>query len=281
MYNVGLQQDFSFIDLYKLLKYKIEFNRANPYYFHPFGTCIFTGPQGSGKTMSAVNYIYALKERYPFSIICTNCKLTDHPFNAHLIEKDKKYVLVDDAFGVVITTKKILDGTFKNVVCEYQGLESLKWLENAEYGVIYFIDEIHLELNSLESKNIDIDVIVEISQQRKQRKHIIGTSQIFMRMAKPLREQVFDIVLCTEYFNAIQHNKLIDGTTAHEKDGKLVANVRKNVFWTIKPEYFERYDTYAKMKRYKEEWNGKARDPVNIFVPDVSEIFPSVHAKKI
>ena len=57
--------------------------------------------------------------------------------------------------------------------------------------MLYFIDELHLELNSLESKNIDIDVMVEISQQRKQRKHIVGTSQVYMRLAKPIREQIF------------------------------------------------------------------------------------------
>ncbi len=32
--------------------------------------------------------------------------------------------------------------------------------------------------------------MIEVSQQRKQRKHIVGTSQQFMRLAKPLREQV-------------------------------------------------------------------------------------------
>ena len=32
--------------------------------------------------------------------------------------------------------------------------------------------------------------MIEVSQQRKQRKHIVGTSQVYMRMAKPLREQI-------------------------------------------------------------------------------------------
>ncbi|MFQ9701887.1 MAG: hypothetical protein ACLR0U_04940 [Enterocloster clostridioformis] len=45
------------------------------------------------------------------------------------------------------------------------------------------IDEIHLEFNSLESKNIDIEVMIEVSQQRKQRKHIIGTSQVYEWLA--------------------------------------------------------------------------------------------------
>lgn len=86
-------------------------------------------------------------------------------------------------------------------VIEYDGLECLKNIENGQHGVLYFIDEIHLELNSLESKNIDMDTIVELSQQRKQRKHIVGTSQVYMRMAKPLREQVKNVVLCKNFLN--------------------------------------------------------------------------------
>ena len=86
------------------------------------------------------------------------------------------------------------------VCVEYTGLDCLKWINNAEYGVLFFIDEFHLELNSLESKNIDIDIITEISQQRKQRKHIVGTSQVFMRLAKPLREQIKQKMFYMFYF---------------------------------------------------------------------------------
>lgn len=260
----ALRENFSPTDLFRLLKFKYEFKKSHPNFFDPFGTCIFCGPQGSGKTLSAVNYVYSLKEKYPYSIVVSNVLLTDYPFNAHLV----KGKLLDDATHSLISSEAILDGTFENVVVEYTGLDCLKYINNGEYGVIYLIDELHLELNSLESKNIDIDVMVEISQQRKQRKHIVGTSQIFMRLAKPLREQVFDVVLCHEFFNLIQFNKLIDGTSAHEESGKLVANVRKRVMYTLSPRYFNRYDTYAKMKRYNKEWNGRVREPVTFF--DVS-----------
>lgn len=84
-------------------------------------------------------------------------------------------------------------------VIEYNGLDCLKNLENGYYGVIYLIDEIHLEFNSLESKNIDIEVMIEVSQQRKQRKHIIGTSQVYGRLAKPFREQIRNVVLCSNF----------------------------------------------------------------------------------
>ena len=147
-------------------------------------------------------------------------------------------------------------------VREYGGLDDLKNIENGELGVIYLIDEIHLELNSLESGNVDIDVMMEISQQRKQRKHIVGTSQLYFRMAKPLREQVRDIMLCRCFFGCIQWNKLIDGFSAVEENGKLKARVIHRYLWTHAPWMYDCYDTYQKMKRYKQEWRGKKRGEI-------------------
>ena len=216
------------IDIIHSIKFDIDFKKAHPDYFYPCGILIFCGSQGSGKTLSAVQYVKRLCEQYPKAILCTNVEI----------------------FGLPEYIK----------VIEYDGLDCLKNIENGEYGVIYFIDEIHLEMNSLESKNIDIDTIVELSQQRKQRKHIIGTSQVYMRMAKPLREQVKDIVLCKNYFKYIQHNTLIDGFGSHEENGELISSVVKHFIWFHSPELYNSYDTYAKMKRYKQEWKGHKRD---------------------
>lgn len=207
------------------IKYKIDFRKNNPDYFEPEGILIFCGSQGSGKTLSAVQYVKKVCEQFPRAILCTNVDIFTLPEHTRVIE--------------------------------YNGLECLKNIENGQFGVIYFIDEIHLELNSLESKNIDMDTIVELSQQRKQRKHIIGTSQVYMRMAKPLREQVKDIVLCQDYFKLIQHNQLIDGFQSKEENGKLKADIKKTVWWFHSPELYDSYDTYAKMRRYKEEWKGR------------------------
>lgn len=207
------------------IKYNIDFRRQNPQYFDPEGIMIFCGSQGSGKTLSAVQYVKRVCNDYPAAILVTNV----------------------DIKGLPATTQ----------VVEYDGLESLKMIENGYAGVIYFIDEIHLELNSLESKNIDMDTIVELSQQRKQRKHIVGTSQVYMRMAKPLREQVKNVVLCRNFFKYFQYNILIDGFESKEENGKLIASVQKKFFWLHSPDLYSSYDTYAKMRRYKKEWKGR------------------------
>lgn len=135
----------------------------------------------------------------------------------------------------------------------------MKEIENGEQGVLYLIDEIHLEFNSLESKNIPIEVMIEVSQQRKQRKHIVGTSQVYMRMAKPLREQIKNVVTCRNFFKCIQWNRLIDGETSHEENGKLVFDTQKYILWFHTPKIYKTYDTYKKMKRYRKEWQGVSR----------------------
>lgn len=210
------------LELFKTLRYKREFKKVHTDYFEPEGILVFCGWQGSGKTISAVNYISQLSYIYPKAIICTNTELNN----------------INPA----------------SIVVEYDGMRSLTELSNGEYGVIYFIDEIQLEYNSLESKNIPIEVFVEISQQRKQRKHIVGTSQVYERLAKPFREQIRWIVSCQNYLGCIQFNRLIDGQTATEKDGVLYYEKSKPFIWFHTVNLYAGYDTFAKMKRYRKEW---------------------------
>lgn len=142
------------------------------------------------------------------------------------------------------------------------GIESLTKYENGTFGVIYFIDEIHLEFNSLESKSVPIEVMIEVSQQRKQRKHIIGTSQVYMRMAKPFREQIKNVVICKKILNCIQINRLVNGETSREVNGELKFDTTKILIWFHSPKLYNSYDTYAKMKRYRNEWKGVSRQNI-------------------
>lgn len=229
-------------DLVKTLKYKRDFKRNNPTYFDPEGLLIFCGPQGSGKTLSAVQYCRKILQRYPRCIFVSNVQIE----------------------GLSPDTQ----------VIPYDGLASLSDIQNGTEGVLYLIDEIHLEWNSLESKSISIEEMTEFAQQRKQRKHIVGTSQVYMRLAKPLREQIKRVVLCQNYFGIIQHNVEIDGTTATEKDGHLNAEVKGNYYWFHTPELYGSYDTFAKMHRYKKEWQGRTRAPAPLpYGDDVPGVF--------
>lgn len=184
-------------------------------------------------------------------------------------KQEKEFQLRDIFSDELISSQSILDGTHKNVTVQYTGLDCLKYVNNNKLGVLFFIDEIHLELNSLESKNVPVEVMVEISQQRKQRKHIVGTSQRYNRMAKPLREQIRDIVACKCFFGVIQYNKYIDGDSAHEVNGELEYDIRRRMLWFHSPEMYKAYDTYAKMRRYNNVWQGRPQiHSINGGIPD-------------
>lgn len=225
-----LDGSFNFFNVFRVANYRHKFKKNHPTYFEPEGLLVFCGPQGSGKTLSAVQYVKKVCELFPKCILVTNTDILNLP----------KY------------TK----------VIAYKGIESLTKIENGQDGVLYFIDEIHLEFNSLESKNVPIEVMIEVAQQRKQRKHIVGTSQVYMRMAKPFREQIKNVVICKNFFHSIQFNRLIDGDSAVEKNGKLVFDTVKYSIWFHSPELYGSYDTYAKMKRYRNEWQGVSRSNI-------------------
>lgn len=264
MYRNGLKNSLDIDNLIATLKYKRWDKKHHSIWMRTFGTCVFCGAQGEGKTLSAVQYVLKLRKRYPRAILVSNVAIKDYPFNTEM-RKDNNGDLRLYKIGtnkIVNTDTILLDSMFDDyepVTIEYTGLDMLKYVSNDEYGVIFLIDEIHLELNSLESKNVDIEVMVEISQQRKQRKHIVGTSQIFMRMAKPLREQIYDVIICHNFFTLLQFNKYINGMTATEKNGKLEAEVKGRYLWWHSPAYYEQYDTFTKMRRYNNEWNGRKR----------------------
>lgn len=260
----ALKNSLNPINAFNVLKFKFEDYKKHPLYMRTFGSCVFCGAQGEGKTLSAVQYVLKARKDYPISILVTNVAIKDYPFNAYLKKIDDENFAIclienDEEITTEILLQRYKEGNPLYITLEYDGLGMLKHVSNAEYGVIYLVDEIHLELNSLESANIDIDVMVEISQQRKQRKHIVGTSQIFMRLAKPMREQIHDIVLCKCYFGLLQFNKWILGETAVEKDGKLEAKVKGRFLWFHAPDMYSQYDTYCKMRRYNKEWKGRKR----------------------
>lgn len=205
--------------LFKSIKFKRDFRKAHPEYFDPDGILVFCGSQGSGKTLSAVNYVIHLAHQYPHMILVTNVRIDPNVLN-----------------GIQ--------------VYEYKDFTDLSKYNNGYGGVCYLIDEIQLEFNSLESKLIDPAVITEISQQRKQRKHIVGTSQVFARISKPFREQFKYAVMCKCFFGLFQVNRLCLGDDCFVRDdGHVEAVTRKRFFWFHSAELYNAYDTYAKVIR--------------------------------
>lgn len=183
------------------------------------GLICFCGVQGSGKTLSSVLYLKKLMDFYPKSIVVSNISLSPDFFD--------------------------LDR-----VIPYEGVEQIHSIQNGEYGVIVLLDEIQIEFNSLESKQMNIPVFELVCQQRKQRKHIIGTTQVFGRLAKPFREQFKYAVLCNNLLGSlfIQHVYSAHNV-AEEEDIKTELAPVCTKFYFASPENFNLYDTYQVVTR--------------------------------
>ena len=194
-----------------------------------FGTKIFCGAQGSGKTLSAVRWVRQLADIYPAMQICTNLELHDFPLHTEILE--------------------------------YTGVESLFEQENGEQGIVYLIDEIQLELNSLESRQIPLSVITEISQQRKQKKMIVGTAQVLMRLAKPIREQFDQIIDCKCIGGVMQWNHVYSVEDIKQTDAGEIASIengRLDMFFHSVSDYL-RYDTAAKVLKRTKDYKALAK----------------------
>ncbi len=202
-------------NIFKTLKYKALFAKNNPDYFYPAGIWIFTGEQGSGKTLSAVKCLKSILKDYPKAIVCSNLDI------------------------------KGLD----REVIPFTDYGQLSELSNGIEGVVFFLDEIHVLWNSLESKDVPISEMACFCQMRKDRRVIIGTSQVYGRIAKPIREQLQYIIDCKEFFKIAQFNTILDPSDVIEKDGHIGCKVIKKQFWFHHPDDYESYDTLFKIKK--------------------------------
>ena len=241
--------------------------RKDKTFFKPTGTQVYVGSQGSGKTISAVRHLVKLKNTYPNSIIVSNLVLnglkpirlpndltTKPEGGAKWIKSLIKYMQAPDDPAKGQKIKRSTHYIHFTTSGELAAL--LVGVNNGFEGVVYIIDEIHTYFNALDSKNIPMYVFAEISQQRKQRKLIIGTSQLFLRMAKPLREQCQSIIVCKTRWGIITSQTAYDGETIEQDyDGSLSGTVlRRGYFWQTR-KLRSMFDTYQKVSSGLEEYS--------------------------
>lgn len=188
---------------------KDRFNR-DPDEFNEFGLHLFCGEQGSGKTVSVVDKLMKLKGQYGQMTIRTNFDY---------IEQDS---------GI---------SDWKELVKN----------ENGIYGQAEVIDEIQTWFNSMQSKNFPPEMITEVSQQRKQRKMIIGTAQIFGRVAKPIREQTAFVYCPLTVFGCITIVRVTKPVYYDEATFKFKRYL-KTYFFVHTDEIRNAFDTYKKIE---------------------------------
>lgn len=196
--------------------YTAKYLVRNPAYFRPDGIWVFTGPQGSGKTISAIKCAREIAADYPQARVISNIDF------------------------------ELKDGEVPETFERY---EQLHEEDNGIYGLIFVLDEIHVLWNSLESKNIPISEMAALCQMRKSRRLILGTSQVYGRIAKPIREQLKYVIMCQNYLHVLQHNILCDPAESVERNGHISPVTLGEKWWFHTSELYQSYETLEKVKR--------------------------------
>ena len=127
-------------------------------------------------------------------------------------------------------------------------------VRNGDKGVVFAIDEIHSEYDSASWRDFPESLLSEISQQRKQRIKIVATSQVYARVAKPIREQTFSVIECRTYFHRLTCCKEYESflydliSTPFVTSGSSVKPWRKYSF--VQSDALRNsYDTFQKIER--------------------------------
>ena len=205
-------------NIVKSVAYDLAFMRNNPAFFAPDGIYLFTGEQGSGKSLSMAKCALSLVHEFPAAIVCSNMDI-----------------------------KGIETVPFKHY-------EQLVEMENGTAGIIFVIDELQVLWNCHESKDIPIEEIGAFSQNRKSRRVILGTSQVYSQVAKSIRQQLKYVIMCHNFMKYIQVNTIVNPHAEGckgEQDGELDGAIIKRQIFFHSPADYQCYDTYAKIERKK------------------------------
>jgi len=196
----------------------------------PVGSRVYIGRQGRGKTLSMVDYTHRMIDKYPKMRVFSN-----------VILYDVEYKLLEDDDDV-------------SLALAYQ---------NGSDGVLVLLDEAHLMFNS--KTGIPIDILSAISQQRKDRRRIVFSSQIWNELDISVRKQVQEVVLCRN-IGRIQFNTIFDGEsiTIDKSDYSYKMDKISRELYKHNDDYYNRYDTYQKIRRNSEYERPASAQPIAV-----------------
>lgn len=192
----------------------IDYLEKDPYDFNDYGIVFFVGDQGSGKTIGLVYYFYKLKQIYKELKIQTNF--------------DVKF---QDA---ELTHWKQLIGN-----------------DNGAKGVANGIDEFPSWFANLDTKDLPPEILGEICQQRKQRKLLAGTVQVFGKLPKAVREQTKDVYVPKTILGCFTIMFKAD-PKSYNMDTNKFKKKRYAFCFVHTKELRESYDTYKRITKYKQ-----------------------------
>lgn len=206
-----------------------------PYY----GIEAFMGKFGAGKTLGCVFKCISICEKYPDCILITNTFIKGINNKTYYFESAQELVKV-----------------MSNVIEEKNSC-----------GYIIFIDELHVVLSDLFSHSDPI-FLTYLSQLRKLGIYIIGTSQLYNKLPRLVRDYLRlsgQIVFCNKILGGITILQYVDMDTCEENSKINLDYSIKSFDWFFHTvELYESYDTFAVVSQIKSLLNYDKKGAVNV-----------------
>jgi len=193
----------------------LDMYNRDPDDFNEYGLHMFCGEQGSGKTTAIVHLLQTMQHKYAKLKVRTNMN----------------YINED---GQINHWQELVENT------------------NGTYGQIEVLDEIQTWFSSNQSKDFPPDMLTEISQQRKQRKMLIGSAQVFSRIAKPIREQTTFVYLPLTIAGCLTIVR-VSKPQYWDDEKQVFKRYIRNYFFVHTEELRNAFETYKKIEKYKIE----------------------------
>lgn len=234
---------------FKVIKSDYQKNKDSTF-FKPSGLCIFCGNQGSGKTISMMNFFYNIHDNYPLSVVCSNLQLKDMiqvscPKDFSFLKMKLSSIRKHNR---LVADKKRKKFAYINYHSADDLALILSYVKNGHFGVIILADELHTLYNNLGSKNVPIDVITEVTQARKNKTLMLAAAQDFETVAITFRRQTRYIIDCDTLFGCYTRNFVYKGSSI-----RLNANNNYEVNYISKISFFHTlklrnsFDTYERV----------------------------------
>lgn len=204
--KVGTKNIFFFPYLWG---YRLFLNKKNNFPYH--GIYLFTGSQGSGKTLSMVYFLNKLINSYP-----------EVNYKSNLFINNK-------------------------IVLPVSRFEELYYSSG---NSCYCIDEIGIWCNSKRSKDVNEEILEISAQNRKSHRLILATCQQYYQVQKDIRTQATVVIECSTLFDCLTVNRYYKPDVDEEGKVKLRLPFKFDFFLHTQSLY-DFYDTLEVIKGYK------------------------------
>lgn len=265
--TLGFIHNFIFNFIKSIPLFIIDIHRRDKHVFRGYGFWSFCGLGGSGKTISIVNYLLKTQKKYPNVKVLTNFnyKYADGSIDSwrDLLESENINIY---EISMKEYDKRVKWGQDHVFMCLSDNGRII-YKKRINDGIIFGFDEIHLTFESTKWQDAPGNLLDYISQQRKFHKQILGSSQVFTRIDKKLREQTNYVVECKSLFSGRlvvnSYYKTVEYIANNEKmdKGTRKRKVHRRLSFVAYDNIRQAYNTEQIMKELK---TGRSNDSVLI-----------------